>query len=49
MMVNVQPTFYSIMNSSTAQKWLLSTFHVDDDTLGFYSQTRTLELPSTTL
>lgn len=48
MLVNAQPTFYSIMNSSTAQKLLLSNFHFNDHILGFYSQARTLEPPFTT-
>lgn len=48
MLVNAQPTFYSIMNSSTAQKLLLENVHLNDHILGFYPQTRTLEPPFTT-
>ena len=48
MLVNAQPTFYSIMNSSTAQKLLLKNFHLNDHILGFDPQTRTLEPPFTT-
>ena len=38
MLVNAQPTFYSIMNSSTAQKLLLKNFNLNDHILRFYSQ-----------